>query len=110
MRNYVQEGIVLTVVAANPIASGDLVQSGSIVGVAACDAEVGQEVECRVEGVFEIPKIAPADVLNAGSLAKATFTAGIGKVGITGTVNIGWVSETAGAGTTSVRVRLVPSV
>lgn len=110
MKNYVQEGIVLTVIAPTTVKSGDLVQTGVIVGVAACDAEVSERLELRVDGVFEIPKIAPADVLAESAVAKATFTAGLGKISATGTVNVGWVTEGAGAGTTSVKVRLVPGI
>lgn len=61
------------------------------------------------EGVFEIPKIAPSDVLAAGAVAKATFVSGVGKVGLTGTNTIGVVTENSGAGATTVRVRLIPS-
>jgi hypothetical protein len=49
-------------------------------------------------------------VLNAGTFAKATFTAGVGKVDASGTTTIGRVTEIAGAGTSSVRVRLVPGL
>src|SRR4051794_22558723 len=110
MKNYIQEGIVLTIVAANAIKLGDLVQSGSVVGIAACDGATGEEVEVRVEGVFELGKIGPADVLAAGAIAKATFTAGVGKIGLTGTVNVGWIVAAAAASTTTVKVRLVPGI
>jgi predicted RecA/RadA family phage recombinase len=82
---------------------------GGIVGVAACDAEVGERLEIRAEGVFEIPKLAPADVLAAVSIGKATFTAGVGKVGAAGTHTIGWIVETSGAGSTTAKVRLIPA-
>lgn len=58
MRNYIEEGICLTFVATAPMKSGDLVIEGSIVGVAAHDAEVGQDATIRIEGVFELPKTA----------------------------------------------------
>ena len=109
MQNYVQEGTVLTVIAPAAVKSGDLVQTGVIVGVAACDAEVGDRLELRVEGVFEVPKLAPSDVLAAGSIAKGTFTAGVGKVGAAGTNNIGWITEASGAGAATAKVRLIPS-
>jgi predicted RecA/RadA family phage recombinase len=108
MRNFIQAGTVLTIVATNTIKSGDLTHAGSITGVAACDAAAGAEVEVRCEGVFEIPKISASDVLAAGSLAKATFGAGVGRVGAAGANTIGWVTEASGAGAATVRVKLIP--
>jgi predicted RecA/RadA family phage recombinase len=110
MKNFIQEGTVFTIVATNAVKSGDLTHAGSVVGICACDATAGAEVECRVEGVFEIPKIATSEVLNAGSVAKATFGAGVGRVGAAGANSIGWVTETSGAGVATVRVRLIPGV
>jgi predicted RecA/RadA family phage recombinase len=110
MRNYVQEGIVLTIVAPVAVKSGDLVLLGAIVGVCACDSEAGQEVEVRVEGVFSVPKLASADVLAAGALAKATFVNNIGAVGAAGSVDVGWITEASASGQTTVNVRLVPTV
>jgi predicted RecA/RadA family phage recombinase len=89
MKNYIQEGVVLTVVATNLVKSGDLIHVGSICGIAACDGDPGKEVEVRCEGVFEVPKIAPADVLAAGS----PVTNGVGKVGAAGANIVGGLSR-----------------
>jgi predicted RecA/RadA family phage recombinase len=110
MRNFIQEGVVLSAVIPAAVKSGDLTHVGSIIGVATNDYEVGDTGELRCEGVFEIPKIAPSDVLTQGAIAKATFTAGVGNIGAAGTNAIGWVTETSGAGATSVHVRLVPGL
>ena len=44
MTNYIQKGDTITVTAPATITSGSLVVVGSIVGVAACDAESGADV------------------------------------------------------------------
>jgi predicted RecA/RadA family phage recombinase len=108
VKNFVQEGIVLSAVIPAAVKSGDLTHVGSIVGIAASDYEIGDTGELRCEGVFEIPKITASDVLNQGSIAKATFTSGVGKIGAAGANTVGWVTENSGAGVTTVRVRLIP--
>ena len=105
MKNYVQEGTVLTVVAPADVVSGQLVTVGSIVGVAAYDAKSGTEVEVRVEGVFSLPKT-PGDAVAAGAPVKAT--AG-GVIDGAATAVVGYAVAAAGSGTSVVNVRLVPS-
>lgn len=56
MRNFVMSGCTMTVTAAAAIASGDLVVAGSLFGVAAADAAVGQQAELQVGGVFDLAK------------------------------------------------------
>ncbi|ROZ86917.1 DUF2190 family protein [Pseudomonas neustonica] len=56
MKNYVQPGDMITVIATAAVASGDLVRSGSILGVAATDAAIGEEVELKTTGVFDLAK------------------------------------------------------
>lgn len=93
MKNFVQPANVITVIApAGGIKSGQLYVGAAIVGVAACDALVGEEVEVRVEGAFDLPKV-PADALTRDSVAKATIAAGIGTVATAGTRTIGWGSR-----------------
>jgi predicted RecA/RadA family phage recombinase len=58
MRNFIQEGICLTYPATAAVTSGDLVIEGAIVGVAAHDAEIGEDSTIRIEGVFSLPKAA----------------------------------------------------
>jgi predicted RecA/RadA family phage recombinase len=56
MKNYVQEGDVLTVTAPYAVASGAGVLVGSLFGVASATAASGAEVEIKTTGVFDLPK------------------------------------------------------
>lgn len=56
MQNYVQPGDVVTITAAAAITSGQLVNAGLLVGVAGGAAAIGEQVEIKTRGVFELPK------------------------------------------------------
>lgn len=56
MKNFVQHGDIVTIIAAAAIASGDLVRVNSLIGVAGADAAIGEEAEIKVSGVFDLPK------------------------------------------------------
>jgi predicted RecA/RadA family phage recombinase len=107
MRNFVQPGNVITIIAPAAVTAGSVVILGAIVGIAACDAASGAAVEVAVEGVFDIGKVV-ADALAAGAVAKVTPATGL--VGLAGTASIGWVVAAAGSGTSTARVRLTPAV
>ena len=62
--------------------------------------------DIATQGVFDLAKT-PADSLAAGAIAKVDAT---GTVGAAGTKPIGWVILAAGAGTATVRVKLVPGI
>jgi predicted RecA/RadA family phage recombinase len=68
MKNYVQEGDVITVPAPYAVTSGQGVLIGSLFGVAGCDAASGANVEIVPEGVFDITANV-ADVATAGTKA-----------------------------------------
>lgn len=57
MRNYVQRGDTLDVVAPAAVISGGVVIVGSIVGVSNVDAEIGETFALDVVGVFDLPKV-----------------------------------------------------
>lgn len=105
MKNFVQDGNVLTFIApAGGVVSGDGVVNGALFGIAAYTALAGQEVEANLVGVFALPKAAGALTLGQkvywDSAAKAvTGTA-------TGNRWIGAVARAAAAGDATVRVRL----
>ena len=109
MKNFVQPGQYgLTVTApAGGVTSGQLVVIKAIVGVAACTATAGAQVELATEGVFDLAKN-PPDALNVGDVAKVA--AGSNIIAAAGTLGIGWVVQVAAAGSTTVRVKLTPSV
>ena len=56
MRNFIQPGKVVTAVATASVASGQFVKIGSIFGVAATNAMVGEEFELALGEVYEFPK------------------------------------------------------
>lgn len=56
MKNFKQHGDMITIIAAAAIASGALVRANSLIGVAATDAAIGEEVEIKTTGVFDLPK------------------------------------------------------
>jgi predicted RecA/RadA family phage recombinase len=106
MKNYIQPGKVLTLIAPTTLLSGAVVIVGSFVGIAATDAAEGSPIEVSTEGVFELAKMAP-QVWAQGSLvywdgaaAKATTfaTGGLPLVGI--------ATESAGSATTIGRVKI----
>jgi predicted RecA/RadA family phage recombinase len=80
MKNYVQEGDVLTLTAPYAVASGAGLQVGSIFGVATFAAANGASVEAATEGVFDLAKTgsqawtqgAPIYWDNAGKLCTTT--------------------------------------
>ena len=110
MKNFIQPGEYgLTVTApAGGVTAGQLVVIGAIVGVASCTAAAGAQVEIATEGVYDLAKV-PADALAVGAVAKIAG-GGNNTVAAAGTLGIGWVVQAAAAGSTTVRVRLVPSV
>jgi len=57
MKNFVQPGEVVTVIAPYGLASGAAVLVGSLFGVAACSAVLGAPVEIKRKGVFDITAV-----------------------------------------------------
>jgi predicted RecA/RadA family phage recombinase len=108
MKNFVQEGKTVTVIApSGGVSGGDLVVIGSIIGVAAFDAAEAAEVEVATEGVFTLPK-ASADDVSAGNLlywdsaqGELTKTAGTGSKPL-----VGVATKAAGSGVTTVACKL----
>lgn len=56
MKNFVQHGSTLSVLAPYAVASGAGVLIGSLFGIACGDAADGAEVEIQTDGVFDLPK------------------------------------------------------
>lgn len=57
MKNFIQPGTMVTVPAPAAVTSGGVVIVGSLIGIAAYDAEMSADVEICTEGVFELPKV-----------------------------------------------------
>lgn len=58
MKNFVQEGAVVTVVAPANVTSGQGLLFGQLFGVALRTVPSGAEVDVQVRGVVELPKVA----------------------------------------------------
>lgn len=56
MKNYVQPGKIVTVIAPADVTSGSGLLVGSLFGVCTTDAKSGEDVEVQTVGVFELPK------------------------------------------------------
>ena len=113
MKNYIQDGDILTVTAPAAVASGDFVQVGRIRGVAVAAAASGQPVELYTTGVFDIPKSGteefatvglPVYCVLSGNGVKTVTTAST-----TANVLIGINVATSGAVAGNLRVKLMPS-
>jgi len=76
MKNFVQHGDMITVIAAAAITSGQLVRVNSLIGVAATDAAIGEEVEIKTTGVFDLPKTS-AQAWTAGNPIYAIAASGL---------------------------------
>jgi predicted RecA/RadA family phage recombinase len=67
MKNAIQAGITLSLLAAAAMLSGEAVLVGKIFGVAVANVAAGQQGEFRTEGVFELPALA-TDVAAQGAI------------------------------------------
>lgn len=56
MKNYIQPGSVMTILAPAATVAGQATHAGLLVGVAQTDADNGAPVEIATEGVFELAK------------------------------------------------------
>lgn len=106
MKNFVQNGVTITVTAVETMVSGKAYLVGSIRGVAAHSAAIGEPCELVTEGVFELAKTA-ADAPDQGDIAYLDTTAG--EVTTTSTDNyaLGIFIEAQVNGDTTGKVRLI---
>lgn len=77
MKNYVQKGENITLAAAAAASSGDIVQVGALIGIAAGDAEIGDDLDLVTVGCFTLPKLS-TDAVDVGDVLY--FDAGTGVV------------------------------
>lgn len=105
MRNYVQRGDTLDIIAAADVASGDVVIKGSIIGIANADAAIGDTFALDVVGVFNLPKVAALAIAQGDTVywdsanGLVTKTAG-------GNTKLGVATEAVPNPSASVSVRL----
>ena len=107
MKNFVQPGNTITLTAPYAVASGDGLLVGSIFGVAAGTAALGEAVEAALNGVYDLKKVASqawaaGDKVYWDNTAKeATKTTTSNTV-----IGVAVVAVAGGAGDTIGRVRL----
>ena len=107
MKNYVQPGNTVTLTAPYAVASGDGLLVGSIFGVAAGTAALGDAVEAALTGVYDLKKVA-SQAWAAGDKVYWDNTAKEATKTTTSNALIGVavVAVAGGAGDTIGRVRL----
>lgn len=57
MKNYVQPGETITVVATAPMTAGLGYLFGAMFGIATTSGQIGDQVELQTEGVFDVNKV-----------------------------------------------------
>ena len=105
MKNYVQSGKHITFNAAAAVLSGQGVLSGSLFGIAAVSAAVGEDFEVEIIGVFDIDKTA-AQAFAFGALVYWNDTTKLATSTAAGNKLIGATTLAAAAADATVRVRL----
>jgi predicted RecA/RadA family phage recombinase len=106
MKNFVQPGNVLTMIApAGGVVSGGAYMIGSIFGVANGDAAATKEFEMSVNGVYELPKVSTEVWARGDRIYWDNTAAKLTKVA-TGNVFVGVATEAAANPTDNGTVRL----
>ena len=104
MTNYVKSGDNLTLVAPYDVLSGGGFKVGNVFGVAANDTLSGNNVECEVEGVYDLAK--DASTFAQGDLAYWDDSAKKVTSTVASNLLIGVVEVAAATGAAVVRVNL----
>ena len=108
MKNYIQEGEVVTLTAPYDVASGGGALVGSLFGVAMTTVANGAEGEFATEGVFVLPKASGA--LSQGAKVYWDNTNKVVTGTATGNTLIGCAIRAAASGDATVQVRLNSTV
>ncbi|NSZ17559.1 DUF2190 family protein [Agrobacterium vitis] len=106
MKNFIQQGVNLTVPAPADILSGDVVVIGDLHGIASISAAQGQDLVFVTEGVFELPKVA-ANNFAIGAKVYYDSTAKLVTTTATSNTLIGVAVTAAAATTGSVYVKII---
>ena len=105
MKNFVQPGEVIGVPAPADVQSGAGVLVGSLFGVAVVSALTGQEVQLRVTGVVDLPKVG-SQAWTVGALIYWNGTACTNVASTNKLIGVAVAAVGGGAGETTGRVRL----
>ena len=108
-KNFIQDGLTIEFTAAANMASGDVVVSGALIGVALDTVASGEVGVASIEGVYELPKTA-GSALTQGQVIDFDVNAGeITAIGTPATgdlVGCGVVFEDAASADTTVLVKI----
>lgn len=111
-KNYKFPGAVIDIVAASALVSGQASIVGQLLAVALVDIPAGAKGSAQIEGVFELPKLASANIAagagltwdaQAGQLIVGGAGAGAGDL-----ENCAVAIAAAGAGAATVLAKLTP--
>ncbi len=109
MKNHVQEGDYIEITAGANISAGQLVQYGSLHGVAVADIANGAKGIISLEGVYTLPKLTAAagDATTAGGLVYFDGSGNVSGTDASGTrLPVGHSLAVAAQAATTVNVRL----
>jgi predicted RecA/RadA family phage recombinase len=107
MTNYIQPGKNIPITAAGAVTSGQLVVTGSLIGVASTSGALGDSIEVATEGVYSLPKITTDDIAAGANLYWASATSNLTKTAGTGSKPlVGIATKAAGNGVTAVECKL----
>lgn len=109
MKNIIQEGVTLTLIAPYAVASGAMFKLGSIHAVAANAAANAAEVVGIVLGIFDLAKLG-TDVVAVGDLMYWDNTAKLTTKVVGTNTKVGYATSAAGNGVLTVNIRLVPTI
>ena len=104
MKNWVQPGITVTVIAPVAVNSGDGLLVGALFGVATATAAISTNVEMITVGVVDLPKAAVA--ITQGAKLYWDNTAKTLTTTATGNTMVGCAIVAAAVGDSTVRMRL----
>jgi len=102
MKNYIQKGCSIEVVAGGAVASGSIVTVGATAGISAGTYETGDVVVVNLDGVYNVGK--DASVIAQG--AKLYVAAGVATTTVSTNVFLGYAHTSALTGDTTVNVLL----
>lgn len=106
MRNFIQQGVNLTIPAPANTLSGEVVIVGDIHGIAAINAAEGADLDIVTEGVFELSKVA-ANAFTVGAKVYFVSATKLATSTASGNTLIGVAVAAALADTATVKVKLV---
>lgn len=104
MQNHVQKGEILDLVLGADVSSGDVVVSGSLVGIATTDGLNGETIAVAMSGVYELTKASVA--ITSGAKLYYSATNSNVTTSATGNIFIGFATKAYVTGDTEANVLL----